>query len=43
MSLLDISSTEIKKKISEDKMVNYLLPQGVEEVINQYNLYRNKV
>ncbi|MFR1707913.1 MAG: nicotinate-nucleotide adenylyltransferase [Clostridium sp.] len=43
MSLLDISSTEIKKKISEDKIVTYLLPQGVDEVINKYNLYRNKV
>lgn len=43
MSLLDVSSTEIKKKISEDKMVNYLLPKGVNEVINKYNLYRNKV
>ena len=43
MSLLDISSTEIKKKISEDKIVTYLLPQGVNEVINKYNLYRNKV
>lgn len=43
MSLLDISSTEIKNKISEDKIVNYLLPQGVDKVINKYNLYRNKV
>jgi nicotinate-nucleotide adenylyltransferase len=43
MSLLDISSTEIKNKISEDKIVDYLLPPGVEKVINKYNLYRNKV
>jgi len=43
MSLLDISSTEIKNKISEDKVVDYLLPPGVEKVINKYNLYRNKV
>lgn len=42
MPLLDISSTAIKEKILQHKVVNYLLPAGVEEIINKYNLYRNK-
>jgi len=43
MPLLDISSTEIKKKISQDKVIDYLLPPGVEDIIHKYNLYRKKV
>lgn len=43
MPLLDISSTSIKEKISQHKVVNYLLPYKVERVINKYNLYRDKV
>lgn len=43
MPLLDISSTEIKRKISQHRVVKYLLPNGVEDVINKYNLYRDKV
>ncbi|MEG0306826.1 MAG: nicotinate-nucleotide adenylyltransferase [Clostridium sp.] len=43
MPLLDVSSTDIKEKISQQKVVSYLLPRGVEDIINKYNLYRNKV
>lgn len=38
--LIDISSTEIREKILHDEKVYYLLPEGVEEVINKYNLYK---
>lgn len=43
MPLLDISSTTIKEKIAQHKVVNYLLPYKVEGMINKYNLYRDKV
>lgn len=43
MPLLDISSTSIKEKIRQHKVVNYLLPYKVENIINKYNLYRDKV
>ena len=43
MPLLDISSTTIKEKIAQHKVVNYLLPYKVERMINKYNLYRDKV
>ncbi|MEG1255141.1 nicotinate-nucleotide adenylyltransferase [Clostridium sp.] len=42
MPLLDVSSTDIKKKISQHQVVEYLLPKGVEGLIDKYNLYRNK-
>lgn len=41
--ILEISSTEIKYKISQGKVVNYLIPPSAEKIINKYNLYRNKV
>lgn len=43
MPLLDISSTEVKRKIAQHRVVNYLLPNGVGDIINKYNLYRDKV
>lgn len=43
MPILDISSTGIKEKIAMGRIVNYLLPGAVENIINKYNLYRNKV
>lgn len=41
--MLDISSTDIKNKIFEGKVVNYLILESTEKIINKYNLYRNKV
>lgn len=43
MPLLDISSTAIKEKIAQHKVVNYLLPPKVKKIIDEYNLYRDKV
>ncbi len=43
ISILEISSTEIKYKISQGKVINYLIPPSAEKIINKYNLYRNKV
>lgn len=41
--LLDISSTDIKEKIYLNQRYEYLLPRGVDEVINKYKLYGKKV
>ena len=41
--LLDISSTNIKEKIYLNQRYEYLLPRGVDEVINKYKLYGKKV
>lgn len=41
--LLDISSTNIKEKIYLNQRYEYLLPSGVDEVINKYKLYGKKV
>lgn len=43
MPLLDISSTEVRNKIAQHRVVSYLVPSGVEKIINKYNLYRKKV
>lgn len=40
MPLLDISSTNIRKTISEGKSVSYLLPESVYNIIEQLNLYK---
>lgn len=40
-SLLDISSTDIRHRIAEGKSVRYLLPDSVQEYINQKHLYTN--
>jgi nicotinate-nucleotide adenylyltransferase len=38
--LLDISSTTIRKNISEGRNVNYLLPGNVSRIIKQLGLYK---
>lgn len=40
MPVIDISSTTIKKKISENKNVKYLLPYEAYKTIKELNLYR---
>jgi nicotinate-nucleotide adenylyltransferase len=40
MPIMDVSSTAIKGKIKLNRQINYLLPCGVEEVINKYILYK---
>lgn len=40
LPLLDISSSEIKKKIREGKRADYLMPQGVYNTIVELNLYK---
>ena len=39
LPLLDISSSNIKKKIREGKNVNYLMPQGVYNTVLELGLY----
>jgi len=39
LPLLDISSSNIKKKIREGKNVNYLMPQGVYNTVVELGLY----
>lgn len=38
--MFGISSTEIRKRLSEGKSVKYLVPDGVEEYIKKHKLYR---
>ncbi|MBZ9688225.1 nicotinate-nucleotide adenylyltransferase [Clostridium estertheticum] len=40
MPIIDISSTNIRKNIKAGRKVNYLLPRGVEEIIQVHNLYK---
>jgi len=41
--MLDISSTEVRKKLKENKSLKYLVPDQVISYINEKNLYRNIV
>lgn len=38
--VLDISSTVIKEKIKLSRQIDYLLPCGVQEVIERYHIYK---
>ncbi len=40
MPKIDISSTDIKKRIYEGRSIKYLLPSDIEKYINLYELYR---
>ena len=42
LPLIDISSTEIRKRIAAGQSVHYLLPRVVEDYITQHKLYRRK-
>ena len=37
---LDISSTDIRLRVKENKPIKYLLPEPVEEYIYQHQLYK---
>ena len=37
--LIDISSTNIRKRVAEQKSIRYLVPEGVGTYIHQHNLY----
>lgn len=41
MKFIDISSTELRKKIKNGEPVNKIITKEVEEYINRYGLYRN--
>lgn len=40
MPIIDISSTNIRKNIKEGRNINYLLPKGVEKIIDKFHLYK---
>jgi nicotinate-nucleotide adenylyltransferase len=40
MPIIDISSTNIRNNIKIGRNVNYLLPEGVEEIIHKLKLYK---
>ena len=37
---IDVSSTDVRRRIAEGRSVRYLLPEGVAEVVREYGLYR---
>ncbi|MBU3216605.1 nicotinate-nucleotide adenylyltransferase [Clostridium estertheticum] len=40
MPIIDISSTSIRKSIKEGRNINYLLPKGVEKIVETLKLYK---
>ena len=38
---VDISSTEIRKRVAADRSIRYLVPEGVREIIDARKLYRS--
>jgi nicotinate-nucleotide adenylyltransferase len=40
---IDISATEIRKRVASERSIRYLVPPAVEEIIRQGNLYREQV
>ena len=42
MDFVDISSTELREKISKGEPVEHLIPAKVEEYIKENGLYTNK-
>src|SRR3954469_10728537 len=39
---IDISATNIRKRVASGRSIRYLVPQGVEEIIHQGNLYQEE-
>lgn len=39
---IDISATDIRKRVASGRSIRYLVPSGVEEIIRQANLYREQ-
>ena len=39
---IDISATEIRRRIAQNQSIRYLVPQSVEEIIKRENLYREQ-
>jgi nicotinate-nucleotide adenylyltransferase len=37
---IDISATEIRKRVASNRSIRYLVPREVEEIIRRHNLYR---
>ncbi|MPQ32732.1 nicotinate-nucleotide adenylyltransferase [Clostridium estertheticum] len=40
MPIIDISSTRIRESIKEGRNINYLLPKGVEKIVEKLKLYK---
>lgn len=40
---IDISATEIRKRVASGQSIRYLVPPAVEEIIRRENLYREQV
>ena len=40
---IDISATEIRRRIAQNESIRYLVPESVEEIIKRENLYREQL
>jgi nicotinate-nucleotide adenylyltransferase len=40
---IDISATEIRKRVASGRSIRYLVPPEVEEIIRRHHLYREGV
>jgi nicotinic acid mononucleotide adenylyltransferase len=39
---IDISATNIRKRVASGRSIRYLVPPAVEDIIRRQNLYREK-
>jgi nicotinic acid mononucleotide adenylyltransferase len=39
---IDISATEIRRRVAQNESIRYFVPESVEEIINREKLYREQ-
>lgn len=43
MTALDVSSSELRRRVAEGRTIRYLVPEVVREIIEEEQLYRKEV